>query len=663
MNWKHFLAECQELKTWLGAQGCEAERGLLAALVAVLRGGLTPDAVAAQAAGAASLPAAAQEAPAGSVPEVPDDIHAIIARWLCILPRDAWLLGELYEKLALGRRAQGLFYTAPQVVDFILATTADKADIAANPYIKILDPACGCGNFLLRAYDLLRGKFATVRGDLAARFPDKDWSDEGIHRHIVTYNLWGADIDVLAAETAAAGLLLKRPAASAGLRPNILVCDSLRRPEQGGGGDRAFWSARYDYVVGNPPYLSFGLRGAQRLDRDYETYLRAAFSASAEYKLSYYVLFLERGIEMLVEGGRLGFILPDSFLLGRYYSKIRRYIMDHTAIEKMVHIALPVFKNAAVGMSAICVLRRESDEAARTGQMVAVHHVDSKDNLKNDAPGCSYAQNYFATLPHQRFRLFSDLTVKKLIDKIDNSSEPLANFSSGHTGVRSLSKQSDIIATACEGPTWKRGLVSGGQVERYGLIYEGHWINIDPARIYKGGWDPAVVGRRKILIRQTGYTLTACIDDNGYYHLNNLHSFVPVTDAVTLDYLLLLLSSRLLSFYYHVVTMEYGRSMAQTDIDTLELLPVRVHPEANARAPELVRIMTALIRRRRENDSGAGARIVAMEDLFNQMVYRVYELTAAEIGLVEEYEAKLACRRPRGRSPLRRKTGADQPLR
>ncbi len=655
MNWKHFLAECQELKTWLGAQGCEAERGLLAALVAVLRGGLTPDAVAAQATGAVSLSAAVQQAPTGSVPEVPDSIHAIIARWLCTLPRNAWLLGELYEKLALGRRAQGLFYTAPQVVDLILAATADKTDIAATPHVKILDPACGCGNFLLRAYDLLHGKYVAARDVLAARFPGQDWSDDGIHRHIITYNLWGADIDALAAETAAAGLLLKRPAASADLRPNILVCDSLRRPEQGGGDDRAFWSARYDYVVGNPPYLSFGLRGAQRLDRDYEAYLRTAFSASAEYKLSYYVLFLERGIEMLTEGGRLGFILPDSFLLGRYYSKIRRYIMDHTAIEMMVHIALPVFKNAAVGMSAICILRRESDPAARSRQMIAVRHVGNKDDLETGAAGCSYAQEYFATLPYQRFRMFADLTVKKLIDKIDNSNGHLADFSSGHTGVRSLSKQSDIIATACEGPTWRRGLVSGGQVERYGLSYEGHWLNIDPARIYKGGWDPAVVGRRKILIRQTGYTLTACIDDNGYYHLNNLHSFIPTTDAVTLDYLLMLINSRLLSFYYHVVTMEYGRSMAQTDIDTLELLPVKVHPEANARAPELVRIMISLIRRRREGDSGASARIAAMEDLFNQMVYRVYDLTPAEVSLVEEYEARLAGRRSRRRSPLKRR--------
>lgn len=650
MNWKHFIAECHQLKDWLAAQGLEAERGLLTALVLVLRGGLAPDALIATTARAETLADAVRDAAvAGDVPELPDHIHAIVARWLCNLPRDAWLLGELYEKLALGRRAQGLFYTAPQVIDFILAATVAHADVVADPHVKILDPACGCGNFLLRAYDLLLGRFTAARAALAERYPAADWSDDGIHRHIITHNLWGADIDALAAETAAAALLLKRPAASAGLAPRILVCDSLRRPGPGAGDDRAFWASRYDYVVGNPPYLSFGLRGTRRLDPEYEAYLRSAFSASAEYKLSYYVLFLERGIEMLREGGRLGFILPDSFLLGRYYSKIRRYIMDHTAIETIAHIALPVFKNAAVGMSAVCILRRESDLAARAVQQVTVHQVETKEDLRPGMPGCSYSQHYFASLPHQRFRLFSDLTVKNLIDKIDNSSQPLANFASGHSGIRSVTKQSDIVGTACAGPTWRRGLVSGGQVQRYGLTYEGHWLNIDPDRLYKGGWDPAIIGRRKILIRQTGYTLTACIDDNGYYHLNNIHSFIATTDGVSLDYLLLLLNSRLMSFYYHTVTMEYGRSMAQTDIDTLELLPVRPHAEANARAAELVRIMATLVGRRQSGDAGAAARIAAMDDLFNQMVYRVYDLTAADVALIEGHESRLAARRRPGR--------------
>lgn len=647
VNWKKLIGECRQLKEWLEGQGFDdSDRLLLKVLVLSWRRSLAPEEVVGQALALPSLQQAVGESlPAAGGHDLPDQISDLLARWSHNLPREAWLLGELHERLAVGRRARGLFYTSPEIIDFILDHTVASADITANPFIKVLDPACGCGNFLLKAYDVLWRQFVDSRDILILRHPDLDWSDAGIHRHIIIQNLWGADIDAVAVDITAAGLLLKRPGDSGGLHPNLLVCDSLRRPQEDASNtDRTFWSASYDFVVGNPPYLSFGLRGTSRLDPNYEGYLRKAFSASAEYKLSYYVLFMERGIEMLTEGGKLGFIVPDSFLLGRYYSKIRRYILEHTAIEVLAHIALPVFKHAAVGMSTVCILAKRSEPSARSGQMVTVYQAEGKDSLGKNTGAAHYSQSYFDGLPYNRFRIFADLTVKNLIDKIDNSSEPLGNFSSGHTGVRSQTKQSSIVAEANSGATWRRGLVSGSQIQRYGLEYRGHWINIDPSLLYKGGWDPAVVEVRKILIRQTGYTLTACIDENSFYHLNNIHSFVLENSIVNLDYLLLLLNSRLMSFYYHAVSMEYGRAMAQTDIDTLELLPVRVKSEANLQAPELVAIMQTLIKRQMEGEAGLKDKIAAVDGLFNQLVYQIYDLTDAEVECLERYEARLSAR-------------------
>jgi len=359
---------------------------------------------------------------------------------------------------------------------------------------------------------------------------------------------------------------------------------------------------------------------------------------------------MERGIEMLTEEGKLGFIVPDSFLLGRYYSKIRRYILEHTAIEVLAHIASPVFKHAAVGMSAICILAKQSDPLVRANQSVTIYQTEGKDTLRKDKGSSHYSQSYFTALPYNRFRIFSDLTVKNLIDKIDKSGAKMEDFSSGHTGIRSLTKQINIIADSPLGDTWQRGLISGGQVQRYGLEYRGHWLNIDSGVLYKGGWDPAVIQGRKILIRQTGYTLTACTDENGFYHLNNIHSFVlKKNSAVNLDYLLLLLNSRLMSFYYHAVSMEYGRSMAQTDIDTLELLPVSVKAEANVQAPELVGMIQTLVKRQMAGETALIDKIAALDGLLNQLVYQIYGLTDAEVACVERYEAKLTVRRRQSR--------------
>jgi len=648
LNWRKFVAECQKLKGWLDAQGfADSDQILLKALILIWRGNLPPEDVLERAIALPSLMEAARDnSPPGGDLGLPDEFGGLIIRWSVSLPRDLWFLGEIYECLSINRRTQGLFYTSPEVIDFILSRTVESADIVNNPYIKVLDPACGCGYFLLKAYDVLWRKFMENHAAIVARYPEQDWSDDGIHRHIVVHNLWGADINPVAIDLAAACLLLKNSSSSDTFQPNLLVCDSLRRPQENSASvDRAFWSAYYDFVVGNPPYLSFGLRGAKRLESGYENYLRQAFPASAEYKLSYYVLFMERGIEMLVEGGKLGFIVPDSFLLGRYYSKIRRYILSNTAIEALVHILLPVFRAVSVGMSAVCILRKESDSLARAGQLVTIYQAEGKDDLLNSTGSACYGQDYFESLPHNRFRIFPDLTVKDLIDKIDSNSSPLVNFASGHSGIRSLTRQVDVVGVSSSGETWQRGLISGSQVQRYCLDYRGHWLNIDPQMLYKGGWNPAVESQRKILIRQTGYTLTACIDENGYYHLNNIHSFVLKNSSISLDYLLILLNSRLMSFYYHAVAMEYGRAMAQTDIDTLELLPVMVTSEADNAASKLVAMMQLLSARQMAGELKLDSKIAALDDLINQLVYQVYNLSTADVACIERYEAKLAARR------------------
>jgi hypothetical protein len=564
-------------------------------------------------------------------------------------------LGEIYEHTARKRRVNGIYYTPREVIAFILKNTVAQMDVTARPQGKVLDPACGSGYFLLDAYDVLFNKFVKQRAQLVESYPSEDWSDDGIHRHILTYNLWGADIDLCAAEITKVSLLLKRKGAVAPC-PNIIVYDSLQRvaaDESVRKSVRAFWTAGYDYVIGNPPYLSFGLRGAIAIDNDYKEYLRQNYRESAEYKLSYYVLFMQRGIELLAEHGRLGFIVPDSFLLGRYYSKIRKYILDNTCIEYIAHIAAAVFKGAATGYSAVCILKKENNDSSRGNHEIKVCQVNRLDTLESGRFTIACRQSSFAALPYQRFRIFFAERTKKIVEYIDSLSVPLSRYASGHTGIRSLSRQSDIIAATKQGSAWHKGLISGRQIARYSLTYEGHWLNICPDALYKGGWQREIVAQRKILLRQTGDSLTACIDNQGYYHLNNIHSFIlKANEPVSLDYLLILLNSRLISFYYHAVSMEYGRPMAQTDIETLELLPIRVQNEINRQAYSLVQTMEVCVQQGML-DEAAKNKAAGFDEYLNQLVYRIYGLADEDIRYIEQYEHRLEAG-GKGRSLLRK---------
>lgn len=336
----------------------------------------------------------------------------------------------------------------------------------------------------------------------------------------------------------------------------------------------------FDYVIGNPPYVSFGLRGKGKLDKSYKAFLQTAFDKTAEYKLSYYSMFLQQGIDMLKPGGALGYIVPDSFLLGRYYSKIRRYILENTWIKGLAHISCQVFKNVIAGYLVICIMEKQQNP--KKGSLKTnTYKIFGLAELNKLLPSCSYYQDYLTTMPHSRFRLFFSDEEKRLIETIKDGSLALSRLASGHTGIRAKLTQKSLVSECQNSDTYKRDLISGSQVSRYCIQYRGHWLNIDKNILYKGGWREDIVYQRKIIVSQTADTLTSVINDNCLYHLNNIHSFILQDAKVSLDYLLLLLNSRLLAFYYHVVSIEYRRSMAQTDIETLELLPVKLDATIN----------------------------------------------------------------------------------
>lgn len=639
---QRWIKECIDLNRVLSEGGYQNSLGLILRLCILARRGLTNAGEAWAAALACPSVAEAANLQTGCWP--PDETlgHSLleqIGRLLAHMNQTTIAPGDLYELLLPDKKGQGAYYTPAEVVDFILSHTVGHADVVADPWIRIIDPACGCGAFLLVAYDILTAIYRTRRSELQAHWPDEDWSDDGIHRHILGHNLWGADLDETAADIACATLLLKRPEIRAPL-PHIVCCDSLACRQDGA--KEGIFNRTYQYVIGNPPYISFGLRGTGQLAKEYRDYLREAYPASAEYKLSYYAMFMELGIDILSPGGCLGFIVPDSFLLGRYYSKIRRHMLLHTAVEVLASVSQPVFRQVSAGFNIICILRKKPapcrpNESERTD----IYLTENKSGLAGSLPVHTMATGYFASLPHNRFRLFFDAAAERIVRCIDRRGRPLSLYATGHTGVRSLTRQEDIVSECRQGGCWQAGLVSGSQVLRYHLEYRGHYLNIDPAKLYKGGWRKEVVAARKLLVRQTGYDLTACIDDSGYYHLNNIHSFVPRQTAVSVDYLLLLFNSRLFSFYYHITSMEGGRSLAQTDIETLELLPVCESQELMDQAGVLAAAMGDYQQRRRQGDSKAGDEFASLDRKIDRMVYELYGLTSNDISYIEAYEQEL----------------------
>jgi len=355
----------------------------------------------------------------------------------------------------------------------------------------------------------------------------------------------------------------------------------------------------FDIVIGNPPYISFGLRNVGKLPQHMKDFYNKVYTNSSEYKINIYPIFMQRGIDLTNQKGHHSFIVPDSFLLGRYFSKIRGYILDNSKINKILFLPYVVFPGATIGVSIIYVLEKNKNK--ETNEIKAILAYDNS-QIKNDGiKNYTYSQDYFKTIEYNRFRLFFDKTEFEIIRLVDKGEKLTDNFGlySGciaRYGQKSLISdfKKDVFIIEDEKKliykdddakdNWKEIIISGGEFSRYSKIKPENFIYINKnieilRKITKSGFDFPKYEGEKLFMRQTGDHITATYDAKGRFCLNNVHLVYPKNDKIHLKYLLGILNSKLMDFYYKRTTLEEGRTMAQIDIETAELLSIKYKKE------------------------------------------------------------------------------------
>jgi hypothetical protein len=316
------------------------------------------------------------------------------------------------------------FYTPKWIVDYLVENTLGKYygrnSLTAGEEkgvdiedVKIIDPACGCGNFVIGVYDKLR-----------EMYQNRSYDDALIPKLIITKNLYGIDIDENAVEIT--NLLLRLKALEDGayekFETNIVAVpkensltahkensltaneegqneylkkfekigslmrreDVLSLKESGINDERLkkaldILSLKYDIVLTNPPYLD-----SSDYDFELKRYINEDYS---EFKKNLYACFIKKSCELVKMDGFVGMITPQTFMFIGSYEKTRRFILDNFQIERLVHFGLGgVFDNALVD-TAMFVLRKSEDSFAESeegslGEYINLTSFNGKDAKK-----------------------------------------------------------------------------------------------------------------------------------------------------------------------------------------------------------------------------------------------------------------------------------------
>jgi type I restriction-modification system DNA methylase subunit len=279
------------------------------------------------------------------------------------------------------QRTKGAVYTPPWVVHRIVEKTlkplVDKKDPEDILKLRILDPACGSASFLLGVFDYLEKH---ILAWFEKNAPDKRRNsfiietEDGLHlsphcsQTIINQCLYGVDIDAEAVEVSRMSLALRYLEKTSmlstephlllkGIGLNIRQGNSLVGPDIVGLGIDAEktihetmpfdWHNKktgfgeimekggFDAVVGNPPYIEVK-RYKAWLPSQYK-YLKESgvYETTAQGKTDLAMPFMEQGLKLLKQNGRLGYIILNRFFKTDYGEIVRSWLIRNKAISEI----------------------------------------------------------------------------------------------------------------------------------------------------------------------------------------------------------------------------------------------------------------------------------------------------------------------------------------
>jgi N-6 DNA Methylase len=263
------------------------------------------------------------------------------------------LKGEVLEKSKSKQKKDGIYYTPTFITEYITNTCLDEylknGGVLEN--VKILDPACGSGAFLNQAYDSLFKKLNVLQNsDFMSETKIKDLASS-----ILNNNLYGVDLQAESVEIAKLSLWLKTARSDRKLQnldQNIKQGDSLIEFNW----DQEFSTIKaeggFDIIIGNPPYVRHEL-----IPKEVKHSIFNSYPNVGELTADLYIYFIQKAINLLKNGGVMGFILPNNWMERKYGNKLRKYIKQYE-ISKIINFGeLKIFENVSVD-SCILILRK-----------------------------------------------------------------------------------------------------------------------------------------------------------------------------------------------------------------------------------------------------------------------------------------------------------------
>jgi type I restriction-modification system DNA methylase subunit len=597
------------------------------------------------------------------------------------------------------KKAGGVYYTPKYIVDYIVSNTVGKLIDGKTPKqissLKVLDPACGSGSFLIGAYTkLLDYHRDWYVAHTPGKYKEEIYQGKGGQwylttkekRRILLNNVYGVDIDNQAVEVTKLNLSLKvlenenqdtllfqkkliRERALPDLDNNIKCGNSLIEPDFYVGQTTLDMEAqqrvnvfdwetefpfKFDAVIGNPPYV---FTRDVDFQNDFKNYTQNKYFKNLETisksharqagKINLYSLFLLRGVTLLAERGLLGFIIPNNILRTTTYDIIRKSIMDTCRIKQVVDMGSNIFRGVTAS-TVIILLERTLDEKLRLNNKVVILTKIS-DLTKHSCERALIKQREFLNNTSYTFNIIATGSNRVLLKNIEEGCIKLGEIVVIHAGgIATGPDKNSMIENYAKNFRYKP-MLEGKDIKPHYPHFANRYIRYDKNLLYRARDESIFLSPEKLVTQRIGggkRVLVVAYDDEQYYTFNSTNTLLKKGNDYSLKYLSALLNSKLLNYYY--VNKFTNQSTLTVNISKtfLEQLPIK--RISLYEQESLISMINKVIQFNKQlrlvktpdEKTLLQRQIDAVDKQIDKLVYGLYGLTEEEIKLVEDFCGK-----------------------
>ncbi|MBS4535946.1 N-6 DNA methylase [Clostridium sp. D2Q-14] len=539
---------------------------------------------------------------------------------------DENIIPNVYEYIIYYRKKDkeklSIYYTPKWIVEYIINNTLlfNKDNINIKD-LKILEPSCGGGNFLIFIIEKLYYYYKEK-----TNFTNKE-----IINGIVKNNMYGIDMDSNVLEYCKHSLIIKIYKLTGelyNLNFNLINLNFLKEGKLD--------NINFDYIIGNPPYLE-----NRKINKYYQKdYLKKKYK-TAVGRFDIYSLFIEKSIKLLKNNGRIGYIIPGSFLTNNNFSELRGFILDSCFIEKVINLGEKIFKDVDMNMSIIIISRNSYKDLVFSKNISQSNYKKEKLYLK---PYRKIKQQYYNELLNNVFDINSSDIIFKMRNRIFNQSKfKIKDYCDIIAGIATGNVRNKLLTTNPDINTKK--VLEGKNIYKYNHNWNGLYIRNDRSLIDKTNGEYATFMRedfvydQKILIRQTADKFICSYDEENFFILNTLYSLIIKNNNrqdIYVKFILALLNSSLLSCIYRSMTMEDGKLFPQIKIFHIKESPLKLVSISEQKV--IVKIVDEILQSYKDTKIKFNLQKTYVENRMlriDDLIYDIYEISNKERGEIE----------------------------